>query len=141
MDQSITIILFFAAILIFAGILFAVIALTKRGPRQLNVDWYRSEWMKIEGQLQQSDEHMLQMAVLNADKLLDKALQERAIGGENMGARMKQMQGKWTDANAVWSAHKLRNRIAHESNVKVDRSSARRALAGFKRGLKDMGAI
>lgn len=141
MDQSITIILFFASILIFAGILFAVIALTKKGPRQLDVEQYRCDWLAIEQQLRRDDIASHQLAVLNADKLLDKAMRERNIPGENMGARMKQLQGKWSNANAVWSAHKLRNQIAHESNVRVEYETSRRALSAFKQALKDLGAI
>ena len=56
-----------------------------------------------------------------------------------MGDRMKKVN--WSNADVVWGAHKLRNRIAHESDVKVNYDTARRALAGFKQGLKDMGAI
>ncbi len=141
MDQSITVILFFAAIMIFAGILFAVIAMTKKGPRQLNVEQYRSDWLAIEQQLRRDDTSSYQLTVLNADKLLDKALRERNISGENMGARMKQLQSRWSNANAVWAAHKLRNQIAHETNVRIEFETARRALAAFKQALKDVGAI
>jgi transposase len=56
-----------------------------------------------------------------------------------MGERMK--NSTWSNADAVWQAHKLRNRIAHESDVTVSYDDARRALAGFKLGLKDLGAI
>jgi hypothetical protein len=81
------------------------------------------------------------MTVLNADKLLDQALRERAIKGETMGERMKTLRDTWSNANAVWSAHKLRNQIAHEADVRVTYDDARRALAGFKQALKDVGAI
>lgn len=141
MGQSLSFILFFAAMLIFAGLLFIVITLTKKGTRQLNVEKYRSEWLRIEQSLHQNDAASHQLSVLNADKLLDKALREKAIAGETMGARMKQLQTTWTNANAVWSAHKLRNQIAHESSVVVDYDAARRALAAFKQALKDVGAV
>lgn len=141
MDRTLSFILFFAAILIFAGLLFIVITLTKKGSRQLNVEKYRSEWLTIEQSLHQNDAASWHMSVLNADKLLDKALREKNIQGENMGARMKQLQTTWTNANAVWGAHKLRNQIAHETDVAIDYAIARRALAGFKQALKDVGAI
>lgn len=141
MDQNVSIILFFAAILIFAGLLFTIIALTKRGPRQLDVEKYRAEWMKIEGKLRRDDEASYQLCVLNADKLLDRALIERGVEGKTMGERMKKMQAVWSDANAVWSAHKLRNHIAHEQEVSVNYDASRRALSCFKQALKDVGAI
>jgi transposase len=81
------------------------------------------------------------MTVLNADTLLDQALKDKGIAGTTMGERMKHMQQKWSNANNVWTAHKLRNQIAHEPDVKLSYDSARRALSSFKQALKDLGAI
>ena len=81
------------------------------------------------------------VCILDADKLLDQALRDRGLAGKTMAERMKQCQGKWTNGNGVWAAHKLRNRIAHETDVKVDYDRARQALIAYKQGLKDMGAI
>lgn len=139
MDGSI--IFFFAAILIVAGLLLAVITLTKKGTAQLDVDKYRVKWMAIEQQLQRDHEASYHMTILNADKLLDLALKERGIKGETMGERMKNAKDTWQNANAVWGAHKLRNQIAHEADVRIGYDDTRRALAGFKQALKDVGAI
>lgn len=141
MDQTLSLIFFFAAVFIFGGLLFAVIALAKRAPRGLDVDKYRSHWITIEQQLKRDEVSSYHMCIMNADKLLDQALQERGITGRGMADRMKYMQKKWSNANSLWSAHKLRNRIAHESDVRVDFDDARRTLAAFKQGLKDIGAI
>lgn len=141
MDQTLSMVFFFAAVLIFGGLLFAIIALTKKGPKQLDIEKYRCRWLEIEQQLKPDNTGSFSLAVLNADKLLGQALLERHISGTTMGERMKTLQTKWSNANAVWSAHKLRNQIAHDTDVKVDYDSARRALAAFKQGLKDVGAI
>lgn len=141
MDQTLGIIFFFASILIFAGILFVMITLTKRGPSALDIQKYQKRWLTIEQQLKRDEASSYHMSVLSADSLLDQALKERGVQGDTMGARMKQMQQKWSNANNVWSAHKLRNQIAHEPDVKLDYNSARRALAAFKQALKDVGAI
>lgn len=136
-----TLLAFFIGILIVGILLIVVITLTKKGSAQLDVDKYRLKWLSIEQQLKREDPHSYQMVVLNADKLLDRALQERGIKGQTMGERMKTLQGTWSNANAVWTAHKLRNQIAHESDVAVSYDEARRALAAFKQALKDVGAI
>jgi len=141
MDQTLGIIFFFASILIFAGILFVMITLTKRGPSTLDVQKYQKRWLTIEQQLKRDEANSYHMSVLSADSLLDQALKERGVQGDTMGARMKQMQQKWSNANNVWSAHKLRNQIAHEPDVKLDYNGARRALSAFKQALKDLGAI
>jgi len=136
-----TLLAFFVGILVVGILLIVVISITKKGPSPLDIEKYRSKWLSIEQQLKRDDPHSYQMAVLNADKLLDQALRERAVKGETMGERMKTLRDTWSNANAVWTAHKLRNQIAHEPDVQVSYEDARRALAGFKQGLKDIGAI
>jgi len=139
MDTSL--IFFFAAILIVAGMLFAVITLSKKGNRNLNVDKYRLKWLQIEQQLKRDEPSSFHLSVLNADKLLDQALREKGVRGTTMGERMKNIKDTWSNANNVWTAHKLRNQIAHESDVSVSYDDARQALSGFKQALKDLGAI
>jgi len=130
---------FFIVILIAgAGVLF-LITHGRKGGRTLDVDRYRRSWLQIERQLVRDNEQSYHLAILNADKLLDQALKQRGVKGDTMGERMKVTS--WSNANAVWSSHKLRNRIAHEHEVVVRYDEARRALAGFKQGLKDVGAI
>lgn len=136
-----TIIILFAAILIVAGLLFAVLTLTRKGGRQLDVEKYRVKWLTIEQQLVRDQPGTYQLAVLAADKLLDQALRERGYAGETMGERLKRASSSLSNRNAAWSAHKLRNQIAHESDIQVSYEAARTALAGFKRALKDVGAI
>lgn len=136
-----TLLAFILGILIVGILLIVVMAVSKRGTAQLDVDKYRSKWLAIEQQLKRDEVSSYHLTVLNADKLLDQALRERAIKGETMGERMKALKDTWSNANAVWSAHKLRNQIAHESDVQVSYDDARRALAGLKQALKDVGAI
>lgn len=134
-------IFFFAAILIVGGMLFAVITLSKKGSGNLNVDKYRLKWLQVEQQLKKDEPSSYHLTVLNADKLLDQAMREKGVKGTTMGERMKNIKDTWSNANNVWTAHKLRNQIAHESDVHVSYEDARRALSGFKQALKDVGAI
>lgn len=141
MDQTLSIIFFFSAILIVGGLLFAVISLAKNSPRSLDQDKYRSRWMAIETKLKRDDENSYIVCILESDKLLDQALRDRGLSGKTMAERMKQCQGKWTNGNGVWAAHKLRNRLAHETDARIDYDRARQALIAYKQGLKDLGAI
>ncbi len=141
MDQTLSIIFFFSAILIFGGLLFVFISIAKNSPRTLDQDKYRSRWMAIESKLKRDDEHSYTVCIFDADKLLDQSLRDRGLSGKTMAERMKQCQGKWTNGNGVWAAHKLRNRLAHETDARVDYDRARQALIAYKQGLKDMGAI
>ncbi len=136
-----TLLAFMIGILVVGVLLIVVITLTKRSPAGLDVEKYRSKWLQVESSLKRDEQSSYHMAVLNADKLLDHALKERRIKGETMGERMKTAKDTWSNANSVWSAHKLRNQIAHEHDIQVGYDDARRALAGFKQALKDIGAI
>lgn len=135
-----TIVFLFAILLVAAALIFIAITVSLgAGRRQLDTEKYRSRWLAIEHQLRRDDPATYQLCILNADKLLDHALKELGTKGQTMGERMKVT--KWSNANAVWSAHKVRNQIAHEADVTFEYNDVRRALAGFKQGLKDLGAI
>jgi hypothetical protein len=58
-----------------------------------------------------------------------------------MADRMKNAAPMFSNRNGVWSAHKLRNQIAHEPDVRVTYDSSRAALNAFRQALKDVGAI
>jgi hypothetical protein len=136
-----TIFFMFAGILVFAGIVLWLLFRFHHTSHQLNVEKYRRKWLEIEQLLSKDDERNRQFAVIEADKLLDIAMKESGIRGDTMGERLKTAKDRWSNQNAVWSSHKLRNQIVHEADVQVSFDTARRALAGFKQALKDMGAI
>ena len=140
MDSNITLLAFFAAILIVAGLILAIIVYTKGG-RTLNQEKYRTKWLSIEQSLVRDQVASYQLSVLNADKLLDHALKEAGYKGTTMGERLKSANSQLGNRNATWAAHKLRNQIAHEPDAQVNYDTARRALASFKHALKDIGAI
>lgn len=132
---------FLIAILLVGGMILFLVSHGKRGVSELNKEKYRKQWLAIESSVIKNNEPSYHMAILNADKLLDQALKQRGFTGETMGERMKAAKNHWSNTNNMWVAHKLRNQIAHEQNVKVSYTTARRALAALKQSLKDLGAI
>jgi transposase len=135
------IIIVFALVLVLGCIFLAFISFNKGGKKYLDVEKYRVKWLAIEQQVKKDEEASYQMAIFNADKLLDQALKERGFAGNTMGERMKSAQKSWSNANNTWTAHKLRNQIAHETDVRINYDTTRRALAAFKQALKDVRAI
>lgn len=136
-----TVFFMLAGVLVVAGIVLWIIFHVSHNTKQLEVEKYRRRWLEIEGLLSREDQKRCQFAVIEADKLLDIAMKENGVRGDTMGERLKTAKDRWSDRNAVWTAHKLRNQIVHEEGVNVGYDTARRALAGFKKALKDMGAI
>jgi len=79
-------------------------------------------------------------AVINADKLLDRLLEKRGYKG-SLGQKLKRAGSLFKDLDGVWAAHKLRNRIAHDMDVRISTKEAQRALDNFARAFKDLGLL
>lgn len=139
--MDVLLLIFFALILLFGISVFVVVVSRGQTSSVLNVERFRSSWLSIEQKLQKDQPDSYTVCILEADKLLDHALKQRGFKGQTMGERMKAAQSSWKDANVVWRAHKLRNQIAHETNVQLGYDQVRGALQCFKQGLKDLGAI
>ena len=132
---------FVIAILIVAALVFVAILLTGKRGYHFNVEAYQTRFLEIENRLKQENPASYVTTIINGDKLLDKALIEMGVPGKTMGDRLKRTGGRFTNLNAVWRAHKLRNAIAHESDVEISYKQAFNALAIYKQALKDLGAI
>ena len=138
--MDIKVIFFVVAVLLFGTILFALLTL-KQKSTVLDKEKYRSLWLEIENRNLPEQHQRYQITVLNADKLLAKALEEIGIKGNTMGERMKSFGKGFSKQDQVWQAHKIRNKIAHESDVQLTLKQVRAVLKCFKQALKDVGAI
>ena len=72
--------------------------------------------------------------VLEADKVLHVAFQELGYKG-TLGDCLKRHGSRLPNLNDVWSAHKLRNKIAHDPGIKVSEKDAARAIQSFRRAV------
>ena len=133
----------FLVIAIIAVALLALVAMILSGKRrhEFNKQEYQTRWLKIENGLERNDRRSYNFTVLEADKLLDRALNEMGVPGKSMGEKLKKIGDKMPEINRIWQAHKLRNQIVHESDFELSYEQARRALAIFRQALKDLGAI
>lgn len=132
---------FVIAILIVAVLIFVAILLTGKRGYHFNVENYQAKFLEIENKLVQENTATFMNSVIEGDKLLDKAMIEMGVPGKTMGDRLKRIGDRFTNKNAVWRAHKLRNAIAHESDIEVSFKQAQNALRVYKQALKDLGAI
>ncbi|GHU08487.1 hypothetical protein FACS189431_4830 [Alphaproteobacteria bacterium] len=131
----------FVTAIVLAGMIILAIRLTRRRNSGLNVERYRTDWLKIENSLDNGNMVTYQMGILSADKLLDRALKEVGVPGETMGDRLKASKSRFSDINQVWTVHKLRNRIAHDTDVNVNIINAKKAMYVYRKALKELGAI
>ena len=123
-----------AAILI--ALVLAFVALTVLWKRRNRIPPAEAE--KIRGILRaaaaQADPHR---QVLDAEKALDRALRLKGFGG-SFGEMLKKAGSGLPNREAVWAAHKLRNRIAPEPDVSVTPAQARGALAAFEKAVRSL---
>ena len=132
---------FIIAILIVAVLIFVAILLTGKRGYHFNVTQYQARFLAIENKLSADNAATYITTIIEADKLLDKAMIEMGVVGKTMGDRLKRIGSRFSNLNAVWRAHKLRNAIAHESDIEVTFKQASNALQIYKQALKDLGAI
>ena len=95
-------------------------------------------WQYIEG-LAMKDRH--KEAIMEADKLVDFAFREMKLRGETFADRLKSAEKLLPNYQDIWSAHKLRNQLAHEIDTEVNPRTAESALQTFKQTLKHLKAI
>ncbi|MBQ3296672.1 hypothetical protein IJH01_00880 [Candidatus Saccharibacteria bacterium] len=132
---------FIIAVLIVAVFIFVAILLTGKRGYTFNKELYQTRFLAIENKLNQDSPATWTVVIIEADKLLDKAMVEMGVPGKTMGDRLKRRGDKFEHLNAVWRVHKLRNAIAHESGFEISYKQASNALAVYKQALKDLGAI
>jgi len=131
---------FVIAVLIVAVMIFVAIILTGKHQYHFNVEAYQTRFLAIENKLNKDNPATFVVAVIDGDKLLDKAMVEMGVPGKTMGDRLKRAGGRFSDVNAVWRAHKLRNALAHE-DLEISYKQAAGAVAIYKQALRDLGAI
>lgn len=80
-------------------------------------------------------------AVLAADKLLDEALKKRRLKGKSMGERLVSAQRRLTDNDSAWCAHNFAKKIKADTELKLNKTSVKKSLVGFRQALRDLGAL
>lgn len=111
----------------------------KRPRKDLNREYFQARWKELQAGLSRAE--AWPMAIIQADNLLDEALKKRHFRGKTMGERMVAAQKTFSDNDTAWFAHKLRNRLVHEVDVKLTQKEVQKALMGIRQALKDVGAL
>ena len=115
-------------------VVFVFIKSRKKKFSEKDQKFFQVHWKQIELEAVSNPNH----AILNADKLIDKALYLKGFQG-SLGEKLKKANSLFSDINGLWSAHKLRNKIAHEINFNASPSEVSRALNSFKKALRNLG--
>ncbi|MBI4033579.1 hypothetical protein HY379_01130 [Candidatus Saccharibacteria bacterium] len=120
-------------------ILILVSRFGRRIIQPLNRGYFEKKWAELLTRVKTPEG--MTLSVIDADKLLDEALKRKGYKGKTMGERLVAAQRELSNNDSAWYAHKLRNRLVHEPNVRLRKNEAKNALAGIKQGLQDLGAL
>ena len=79
----------------------------------------------------------LHRRVLDAEKVVESALTMLGYRG-TFAEKLKVAGPRFSQLEALWAAHKLRNRIAHEMGIALQEQEVARTLRAFERALNDL---
>ncbi len=102
--------------------------------RQLTKRQRAHYWKQWERVATMTDAHR---RVLEAENIVARAL--HALGYKGSFAEKLIAAGpRFSQPQALWDAHKLRNRVAHEVGMNLSSQEAARAVSAFEKALKDL---
>lgn len=128
--------IFFIVVILFVvlDVLLVFYVIWRRTRQKLSpgqIEEIKANWKRI---IQQGDHRH---AVMDADNLLDQTLQRMGYRG-NLGNKLKKAEHLFSNINKVWSAHKIRNNIAHQINFSIEDKTYHSAMLAFKQAFKDL---
>ncbi len=99
-------------------------------------------WIQIQALAASANASDWNMAVLRADALLDETLQRFGYQGETLSDRLKIVDRvQMPSLDDVWSAHRLRNLVAHEPTAQHPQDSIRYALKAYEKAFKELKVL
>lgn len=116
-----------------------IILILRKLPKRVKTHYYVKKWRDIQKLCaNQSD---WSHAIVHADMLLEEVLRKRKVAGKTMGEMMVNAQGRFTNNELIWNAHKLANSIRQNGTKELKDYEVKEALIAFGQSLRDLGAI
>lgn len=110
-----------------------------RMPKKLKAQYFMVQWREVQSFCK--DKELWYKAIVDADKLLDRALKKRKFKGRSMGERLVSAQRSFSDNDGVWYAHNMAKKIVGDTGLKLKESDVKDTLVCFRRALRDIGAL
>jgi len=99
-------------------------------------------WEEIEKHINSTREAEWKFALIEADKLVDELLRSAGFPGDTMGDILMNIQpGQLTTLQGLWEAHKIRNRLVHDTNYFLRYTEAKRAVGLYEKTLRELQAL
>ena len=100
-------------------------------------------WLHIESLAKSANPSDLRAAIVEADILLDDMLTTQGYSGEGVAEKLKNVErADFATRDDAWTAHKVRNQIAHEGSAfDLSETLARRTLAHYEAVFREFGML
>ena len=103
---------------------------------------FQQNWQEIRELMASANASDWNMAILRADAQLDEILDQLGYDGETIAERLKIVDPtKLTSMDRVWSAHRLRNTIAHDPLQQYTREMVTHALDSYQLAFQELGFL
>lgn len=114
----------------------------KSSKRIIDMEIVHEKWQGVELMMREGGPVNYRQAIMEGDKIVDMVLRSR-VEGETMGDRLKSAHNLFTrhTYDQLWTAHKIRNQVAHEADFEGLSSDARLAVRNFEKALKELRAL
>ena len=100
----------------------------------------KNNWLRIQELMVSINPSDWNMAVLHADSLLDDILIRLGYQGETMADRLKIVDPyQMPSLDRIWSAHRLRNSIAHDPGLQNTRETIEYAVKTYEQAFQELG--
>lgn len=101
-----------------------------------------SKWEEIMRHAESPKEAEWKFAIIEADNLVDDILKSSGYLGDSMGERLMNIEkGQLVTLEGLWEAHKIRNKLAHDSNYFLRYAEARKTIQLYKNTLQELNAL
>jgi len=107
-------------------------------------DRYIDSWTKLRENARATPPSSYNVAIMNADALIDGLLQEIGFVGNDVAerfGRLNNMGLRQNVVNGIFRAHKIRNQIAHAPNFAITAKDAEKVLDLYETFLREVKLI
>ncbi|MDX1535463.1 MAG: hypothetical protein R3346_01760 [Candidatus Spechtbacterales bacterium] len=107
-----------------------------------NLSLVDAKWSSVLEKMESEDETSWKMAIMEADSLMDRLIQEMGYTGETMGERMQKITPKqFPMLDDAWRVHKVRNFIAHDPSYKLTEESAKKTISIYEDIFRELNVL
>lgn len=100
------------------------------------------QWQKIVSRLEKGLESEYKLAVIEADSMLEEALEKMRVTGESLEERLKKIPPDIiSNISEVELAHQVRNNIVHDPDYRLSYNEAKKTLDVFEKVLTDLEVL